>query len=292
MHGLEKHGTRLVGALRSRAAQRLGLVVGIASIAALVVRLIRTGGSDTHLLETATPTSLMLGLGAFGIFQLLAIVSLRALHRHGAARLWATAQLVKYLPAPGSALFGMVGGAVRQGMRPQQALKLAAQHTLLLLSGASAIGAAAVPQLVPRDMSGFFSTLLALIMAGAGVLLAVLSTRGRRPSERLIGVAGSIGGWAVVGLGLWSSTAAGTADLVLVSSAFALAWIVGLLALPVPAGLGVREAVLLLLLSPKLGEEGAIAFGVVSRFLQIASDGLAACLVFGGVALASRLRRD
>jgi hypothetical protein len=63
----------------------------------------------------------------------------------------------------------------------------------------------------------------------------------------------------------------------------ALAWIVGYVTPGAPAGLGLREAVLTLGLSPALGESEALALALLYRLVTAVSDGAAALLGFADV---------
>ena len=60
--------------------------------------------------------------------------------------------------------------------------------------------------------------------------------------------------------------------LLLAVGAFALAWVVGFLVVFVPAGAGAREAALVLVLGPTLGNANALALALVSRALMIVGD--------------------
>ena len=61
-------------------------------------------------------------------------------------------------------------------------------------------------------------------------------------------------------------------DALLVAGAFALAWLCGFLALPLPAGAGVREAVFAFALGPLLGRPTAIGLALVTRFVAVLLD--------------------
>jgi hypothetical protein len=65
------------------------------------------------------------------------------------------------------------------------------------------------------------------------------------------------------------------APLLEVSGFFALAWLAGYLLPGAPAGIGVRESVLLVLFSPLYGESAAIALGITLRLTTTAADALA-----------------
>jgi len=59
---------------------------------------------------------------------------------------------------------------------------------------------------------------------------------------------------------------------------FAIAWLAGYLAPGAPAGLGVREAMMVLLLSPVLGSGAAVGLGVTLRLTTTVGDSLAFAL--------------
>ncbi len=67
---------------------------------------------------------------------------------------------------------------------------------------------------------------------------------------------------------------AGQSHLVLLTGAFAASWIAGFLAFGAPAGIGVREVVLLELLSPAFGPAVAGGLAMALRASSIAADGL------------------
>jgi uncharacterized membrane protein YbhN (UPF0104 family) len=71
----------------------------------------------------------------------------------------------------------------------------------------------------------------------------------------------------------------------LATGAYAVAWVVGFLIVFVPAGAGAREAALVLVLGPTLGNANALALAVVSRMLTIAGD----VLVVGLAVLSARV---
>ncbi|NYH51735.1 hypothetical protein HNR06_001324 [Nocardiopsis arvandica] len=106
-------------------------------------------------------------------------------------------------------------------------------------------------------------------VAGAGPL----DVRGRA-------VAASVGwtlvAWVPLGLHVWLLTWAvgGEAlrSLGPAAGGYALAWTLGLLVVFAPAGLGVREAVLVVALSPVLDAGAALVVAVLSRLVMTAAD--------------------
>jgi uncharacterized membrane protein YbhN (UPF0104 family) len=61
-------------------------------------------------------------------------------------------------------------------------------------------------------------------------------------------------------------------DLVYLTAAFALGWIAGMVVVFAPGGIGVREAVLVALLAPRVGEAEAIVIAACSRILLTTAD--------------------
>jgi len=98
--------------------------------------------------------------------------------------------------------------------------------------------------------------------------------------------------WTLFGTSIWLTARAVApvpiAQLPVVVAAGALAAVVGFLAVFAPAGLGVREAVLLIVLGQALGPEAAVLTAVLSRLLMTLVD-----ITLAGIgALLLRLQRN
>jgi hypothetical protein len=95
----------------------------------------------------------------------------------------------------------------------------------------------------------------------------------------------SVGSWVCYGMQIWLLAdrlgAHGDAAVLRAVGGFALAWSAGFLAVLVPAGAGVREVVLVAVLTPVTGVVGAIAVALASRMLTTAGDLLAASAAAG-----------
>jgi len=208
-----------------------------------------------------------------------------------AARIYFLGQLGKYVP-------GSVWPVLAQmELGAGYGLSRAAVGAASLLALAMAIPVAlvlallAVPALLSADASAYL--LLFLVLPVAVVVLSPpvlnpLLTRAlalaRRPPlpQRLgAGTVGRVAGWSVamhVALGLQTYVLArdlgaeGALLLPLAIGAFSLASMAGLVALPVPAGAGVREAVLVVTLAPYLPVGQALLLALVSRALLTVSD--------------------
>src|SRR5436853_485044 len=90
--------------------------------------------------------------------------------------------------------------------------------------------------------------------------------------------------WWTYGAALWMLARgllpAAPLPLTSAVAAFTLGYVLGLLALFAPGGVGVRELVLIGLLAPALGSGGAVAVSLASRVLLTVLEGAAALVTF------------
>lgn len=128
----------------------------------------------------------------------------------------------------------------------------------------------------------------------------VLRTLRRTPLEHPVSVAATlravlwtVAGWLLFGGHLWLlSMAAGGSGAglpFLATGAYALAFVVGLLVFLAPGGLGAREAVMVLVLTPVMPTGAPIVVALASRVLQTAADLAGAG---SAVLLGRRARKD
>lgn len=212
-------------------------------------------------------------------------------------------QLAKYIPGNVAQHAGRALLAIRAGMGGRTVAVTVMQETLFavaasLLVGASALAASAqgvgpVPLQYRAGLSALGIGAMAAVLVLALLDLPperLLASRYRL--ARLVGHFGGLPGAGVVsrvvaayslnylliGLGLWLVVrAAGlpqALDLPLVTAAFALSWVLGFLAPGAPAGLGVREGIMLLLLSGTVSGPDAVAFVLLARVVTLLGDGL------------------
>jgi uncharacterized membrane protein YbhN (UPF0104 family) len=222
-----------------------------------------------------------------------------------AARIFFVGQLGKYVPGSvwpvlAQMELGAAYGLSRTTVGTASLLQLA-----IGVPGALLIGAMAVPALVAAGSGAYGLLLLALPLAVLvlsppvlGPLLDRALALLRRPplAQRLSGrsvlAVALLSGLAnlLLGLQAWLLArdlgASGELLLPLVVGAFVLATVAGLLALPVPAGAGVREAVLVAALSPVLPLGQALLLALVSRVVLTTAD-----LAVAGAAAAPLRRR-
>lgn len=199
-----------------------------------------------------------------------------------ATRIWTVANLGRYVPGKIWSIAGLAVLAQRVGV----AGWAAAGSALVMQAIALGTGVAVVIAVAPRAASPLW---LALAAAAALGTVAVLAWP--RGIERLGRVAGrpdltplSLGAlaaaaaatalsWLAYGVAFWClargllGPAGHALPLTTAVGVFAGGYIVGLIALFAPGGLGVREVVFLGLLTPVLGAGGAVALAAGSRVL-------------------------
>lgn len=218
------------------------------------------------------------------------------------ARTFFVGQLGKYVPGSVWPVVVQMRLGKRLGI-PQTRMAAAFVVTLTMsMAWGLVVGLAAVPGLagsawtwvlllVPVGLAALHPLVL---NAALGWLLRVL----RRPplEQRLTGAgvarasAWLLAFWLVCGLHVvvLATALGGSASLAPVAvGGFALAFVAGTIAVVFPAGAGVRDPLLVAVLTPSLGVTSAVAVGLLSRLLLAVADGVLA----GCAELADRLRR-
>jgi hypothetical protein len=171
---------------------------------------------------------------------------------------------------------------------------------LLILFGAGAPRAMALWMLLPAAAvgiallrPGWMNRGLAWGFARAGRTPPPVELPGRALAAS---VAWLIACWGFFGLHAWllaRPLGAGAADLAPTIGAFALAFVAGLLVVPLPAGAGVREGVLVATLAGSVGAPAALTVSLVSRLVLLGVDLVMAGLFgVGGAARAARVRTE
>jgi uncharacterized membrane protein YbhN (UPF0104 family) len=306
---------RRPGPATRRAALGLLLIAGL-SLAVLSLAdqwsQVRAGARDLsagHVVAAAV--AVLLSLGASLLSWRSAAQGLGPVVPLGvAARIYFVGQLGKYVPGSvwpvvAQMELGAAHGLSRAVIGTSSLLALAVAVPVAL-----AIGLLAVPALLSADASAYLLLFLVLPIAVLVLsppvlnpLLAQALRLVRRPplTQRLGGRAVlRIASYAAVahlllGLHVWLLArdlgAQGPSVLPLAVGAFALANVAGLLALPVPAGAGVREAVLVVALSPVLPVGQTLLLALVSRAMLTAGDLMVAVSAGRGFPPVARRRR-
>jgi hypothetical protein len=198
-----------------------------------------------------------------------------------AARVWTLSNLGRYIPGKVWTVTGLVVLAQREGIRGSAAAASAVAFQALVLGTGVAIVAGATPH-----ATSALRLLIGFVIAAASLTVLVWG-----PSARLVGrimssanplnplPLSAVGtgavlmvlGWLTYGFSFWlfiqGLLPTPTISILTASGAFTLSYILGTLALFAPGGIGVRELVLITLLTPYLGSGGAVATSVGSRVL-------------------------
>lgn len=223
-----------------------------------------------------------------------------------ATRVFFVSQLGKYIPGSvwpimAQMEFGRRWGTSRRTMLAANILML----TLLTATGLM-VGAVLLPWSSSAGLSRYWWTLLLLPLllvclhprAIPGALDLALGLVGREPlglrttgRSMVLATSWSFGVWAVMGLHLLVMTrAAGATGLTGVAAAvggMGAAWAAGLIFIPAPAGVGVRDAILVATFAPQIGAAPALAVSLASRLLLLLAD-----VVLAGVGAALRPGRS
>lgn len=207
-------------------------------------------------------------------------------------RLFTAGQLGKYVP--GSVWVAAIQAELGRPLRIPRSVNVLSYLVAVLVAVASGglVGLLALVGTARGEVGG-----LALALAGVGGLLVLLLVRPRAvnavirrvaqrlgrplpevviPGRSLAGAfALSSAGWLLLGLHAWllaHPLGATPADLAVVTGAFALAFVAGLVLVPLPAGAGVREGVLVVILAGPVGATSALTVALVSRLVLVVVD--------------------
>ena len=194
-----------------------------------------------------------------------------------AARIWLVANLGRYIPGKVWSVAGLIVLAQRAGVAPWAAgasafaIQAVAIGTAVVLVAAATPGAASPLRLGAAAVVAVATiALLAWLMGSTAPIqpLPVAAVAKSAGLGLLAWMAHGVAFWLLArGLGLPD-----TLSVVTAAGVFPLGYILGLLALFAPGGLGVREVVLIGLLAPALGWGGAVALSVASRILLTVTE--------------------
>lgn len=267
---LERRATVL---LRSAAVRRIGLVLGLLAIVALIARLAGDREEAVAAVRAIGPGGILLALAAMSVWQVAPIAIARRFGTPDAAGVWARAQLLKYVPVPASAVAGFVGSSVRAGAGTRASVGAMVRQTGALALGAGTLGLWAVG----RWAAAVGGPLAWGVLVGAVLVFVAAWALALRDRDWRIAGATSTAGWAVAGLGYGFGL--GGEEALLVGSAVLASWVAGQIIVPVPAGLGVRELTLVVLVQHAVGLETALVVALVARLVHTVADVLMASVV-------------
>jgi uncharacterized membrane protein YbhN (UPF0104 family) len=290
-------------------------VVAVARIVLTVLVVAAVVWAVAHSWDEVSAELARVSVGALAASSALALLALvftlvgwRALLADLGSRLsWGSASGVLFVGQLGKYLPGTVWTVVVQ-TEVASAVGVPRKRTAvvgLVSMGMSAlaglgVGVLALPSLLSSSGEAWYLLVLLLVPVGAVVLhprvLNVLVNRAlrvvkREPlEERLSGraiavtMAAYVAGWLCLGLHVWVLVhdlgADGVHALVPAVFGYALAASLGMVAVPLPAGIGLREVVLVLLLTGPLDQPAAAAVVLLSRFIVTASDVVAAAVAW------------
>jgi glycosyltransferase 2 family protein len=289
------------------------LVVLVAFLGALAWSLTTQWGVVRPLLGQLSPPSLGAALAAVAAGVLATFLCWREvladlggrLPALAGARVFFLGQLGKYLPGSLWPVMAQMELG-RDYQVPERASGSAVGVFLLVVVGTGlAVAAAGAPLLGPDALHAYWWLLavlplwlLVLLPPVLNRLLAlVMRLAGRPPlpvplsATGILRAAGwALASWLAYGLHVWVLAgqlgAGGPLLVARVTGAFAAAWCAGFLLVVAPAGAGVREAALVLLLGGVLTRPQATVVAVVSRLLFVVGD-----VGWGAVALLAGRRR-
>jgi glycosyltransferase 2 family protein len=209
-----------------------------------------------------------------------------------AARIWTVSSLGKYLPGKVWAIAGMALMAQRAGVAGWAATGSAVILQALAVAAGGAVVAVTGTAVLEAQWPGFRAG-LALLLAGSvtGLLLMTwppfvgrllrlvrIEPRSATPGAAAIlaAAAANLVAWAGYGGAFWLLAAGllphSGLELGLAVGAFTASYLAGLLFLPAPGGVGIREGVMVLMLQGPLGEGGALALAIASRLLLTVTE--------------------
>lgn len=300
MPALPRH--RVLGTLRAALA-----VLVVAAVAYAVARNWAEVSRDVRRIDAG---SLLLAFGLVCLAPVFTVLGWRVLladlgsplHLAPAGGIFFVGQLGKYLPGSVWSIVAQAEMGARLQIPRRRSAVVGLITVGMALVSALVVGLPAVPQLLGRDEGrGARWTLLAVVpllvvmlwprLLNAVIALGLRLLR-REPLEhslsgRAVLTAGGcfIAAWVSSGASAWvltravgMSSVSGPRLALVAGCGFALASAVAMLSVVVPAGVGVREGVLVLLLAPVTSTSAATAVVVLARFLTVLGDVLFALL--------------
>ncbi len=300
---------RIVWAVRSWLGRLFRWVFGLGGIAFLVIAFRETWRRSQGLpIPRAWAFTSAAALILVGLYCLarawIRLLAERGVTRSLAAGFYAS-QLGRYIPGAVWQALAQVGLATRSGIPLPQASTAFAVQALIQVTAAGVIGSSVAVfgrgfPLAARLLAPL--SLLSLLLLPRRRLVWALRITGRflRKSfpDNLVPPQGAIlssFGWTFcavlansLSFSLLLTSLRGGGPILASSSAFALAWLIGFLAVPFPSGIGVREAILLLTIGFEVPRGHVIAASVGQRLVLMAAD--VAAIVASRICLRASVR--
>lgn len=261
-----------------------GAALAIATSVFVVLAVVRQWDDLAAIVRDADPWWLAASVAAFALAETAYALAWPAtLRRAGFGVSWTTAaatflvtQTAKFVPGAVWQHVGRVGTSDRVGVPKRVVAGALLVEAAASVAAATFVGAASgtlaplvVDEVGPAwrlaELASGVAALVAVPLVGARVAAKVA---GRRvldgPGSALV-VAWHTAVWLTYGLAAGLLAVGLGASLGPTVGAFALSWVAGFLVVGAPAGLGVREAVMVAALTPTAGADTALAVSIGSR---------------------------
>jgi hypothetical protein len=292
--------------MKKRALHIVGALVSAACLYYSLRRIYQTGGFE---LLRNSPGALAAAIGLASVTYALGLLSIatawsitmagRARQRFRFVAVYAVSQISKYLPGNVFQHIARFGLAVREGGSSTRVVATMTLESLVLVAVALVLALAALgdralavgPQ-VPFWMLATLGVVATIALATSRRKLLLLGREvlGEARSSLLLVVPLHLAFFALGGLGLkaigHAISPTDTVTVLLAAGSFSAAWLAGFLTPGSPAGIGVREAVLLLLLGSVYAAGTAGAVVASFRLATVLGD----VLLFGIGLLLARSR--
>ncbi|GAA3526345.1 lysylphosphatidylglycerol synthase transmembrane domain-containing protein [Nonomuraea rosea] len=278
----------------------LRIVLALVALGFLGYGLARNWDETTSAVAAMSPWAVLGAFAAVLLGQFFMLVAWRAILAglgtqvplRVAGRIMFVGQLGKYIPGAVWAYAAMMDLGRDHGSPPRRTFATISLGLVINLGVGISIAAATLNSLEAVRQAWYLVLLVPVIIVCLhpkvltwGLNLALRIAR-KEPLETVlpgrtvvVAVVWTALGWFVYGLHIW--LLAGRWDLYLVATgAYAFAWATGILTVVVPAGVGVREGALVLVLGPVVGTPVALAVAIVSRLAFTLADATAAGISF------------
>jgi glycosyltransferase 2 family protein len=275
---LASKGAELANTKRVRLVAHLLLLGGLVFLAVRLRSIVRD--SDIHLTSSGwawLAAATLLGALAVIASSFIWLVILRRLGmpvRWRSAAIYLQAQLAKYVPG------GVWQYASRGTMARVHGLSVRVVARSLPIELAATLYAGAAFTFL---IFGWWGSIAVAAAIAAAPGLAPYLAKGR-PAVLVAAQTVPLyaATWLLIGASFWMTARAfvpvSPSDLPLYTGAFAAAWIVGLIAIYAPGGIGVREAILVAILGSRIGSAEALVVAAASRAVFTVADLVPAAL--------------
>jgi hypothetical protein len=232
-----------------------------------------------ELMTLSLMITLSVVLSALGFTLLVRYMGYRFTYQDGYHSL-NLSQIAAMVPGKIWGLTGLAGILWTRGITRQDSVLIIFLHTTLTLSAAGLVGVAALATMIGWSYSALCLVPIFLLLIRRSWFESIrtryIGTSSALPAPFPLFITFAIGlmSWAIASacflFFIYGIEQHWPNSPLLVASAFAAAYIGGFISIFTPAGLGVREGIIALLLGPTLGSEEAFTAALGFRILQTA----------------------